>query len=86
MILSTFRILLTQTLQVHLKSRKQENDLPSRVQIITTRNENGDGFTSILTIWNQTIFDEGYYTCRSINRNKEQISTYLYIFIGKKKC
>lgn len=62
---------------------KTQNDLKNRVQIINSRNGDNDGsITSILTIANPTVWDEGYYTCRSINnRNNEIISSRLYIFI-----
>ncbi len=67
-----------------LEKGMHENDLSSRVQISTTRNENDNGFTSTLTIWNQTRFDEGYYTCWGINQNKEKINSFLYIFFTGK--
>jgi len=69
--------------QVLLKLGKQENDLPRRVNISTIRNENDDGFTSTLTIYNLTEMDEGYYTCRTTNQD-EIISSRLYIFIQGK--
>lgn len=66
--------------QALLNLGKEENDLPNRVKISTIRNENDDGFTSILKIWKLTQMDEGYYTCRTTNLD-EIISSRLYIFI-----
>jgi len=67
-----------------LAEGKTQNDLQNRVQIITSRNDDDDddgSITSILTIANPTVWDEGYYTCRSTNNLNEMISSRLYIFL-----
>ncbi len=69
-----------------LAARKTVNDLPSRIKISSYINSWNNGTVrlfalSTLTIWNLTIWDEGYYTCRSINEQGEIItSSRLYIF------
>lgn len=70
-----------------LAAGRTVNDLSNRIEISSITNSwNGiNGGTRItlstLTIWNLTIWDEGYYTCRSVNEQGEMItSSRIYIF------
>jgi len=60
-----------------LRQGKQQNDLSNRIKIKSNRNN--DGWTSVLIISNMTIWDEGYYTCRSTDLN-QRVSSRVYIF------
>jgi len=59
---------------------KEQNDLANRVQITTSGIGSDLLFTSVLTIKNLSMWDEGYYTCRSTNGQNESISSRVYIF------
>ena len=60
---------------------KEQNDLANRVQITTSGTGSDLLLTSsVLIIKNLSMWDEGYYTCRSTNGQNESISSRVYIF------
>jgi len=49
------------------------------MEINTTRNEKNNGLTSILYVRKLTLWDEGYYTCRSASNPNIRARLYLFV-------